>query len=374
MYVLASCVVVLIFYIECVSYVYVCVCCGSSYPTRRQNPPKKQHIRERTKREQKRSKDEKSTSWPSTPSPRLSTLLVLVGADVDTRVGLRVVGGSYGVLSDTLGILVEQDITSVLDESTLPVVVPNRDQKVLIRVMVVLSNKVLDGLGSLPSVVMRDLAGNVMSDVGLANSVKDVLSDRSKELSVKRAKSTLGKGPLFGRVVGQKRVGVLSKRNSDQPMVDLQVRQDVENKDLLESTLRHPVSNDGEDDSETEVGDQDLGSVFRLEDDGRGGEVVGEPRVPLLSTSVPDQISRPSEQLLNDQVVEDDNRSITDSFLEFFLSLLRDGSSIQLSFLLDSRRTDLAPRLGNKHFIPGHMPRSRMMPSMTDPPRMIRNE
>jgi len=143
-----------------------------------------------------------------------------------------VVGGSYGVLSNTPGVLVEQDITSVLDEleskgsvtrvspsiplmmvrlnprpsrdthSTLPVVVPDRDQKVLIRVMVVLSNKVLDGLGSLPSVVMRDLAGNVMSDVGLANSVKNVLSDRAKELSVKSAESTLGKGPLFGRVVG----------------------------------------------------------------------------------------------------------------------------------------------------------------------------
>jgi len=285
-----------------------------------------------------------------------------------------VVGGSYGVLSNTPGVLVEQDITSVLDESTLPVVVPDRDQKVLIRVMVVLSNKVLDGLGSLPSVVMRDLAGNVMSDVGLANSVKNVLSDRAKELSVKSAESTLGKGPLFGRVVGQKRVGVLSKRNSDQPMVDLQVRQDVENKDLLESTLRHPVSNDGEDDSETEVGDQDLGSVFRLEDDGRGGEVVGEPRVPLLSTSVPDQISGPSEQLLNDQVVEDDNRSITERFLEFFLSLLRDGSPIQLSLLGSSRRTNLTPRLGNKHLIPRHMPSSRMMPPMTDPPRMIRNE
>jgi hypothetical protein len=47
---------------------------------------------------------------------------------------------------------------------------------------------------------------------------------------------------------------------------------------------------------------------------------------------------------------------------------------IQLAFLLDGRRTQLTPRLGNKHLIPRHMPRRRMMPSMTDPPRMIRNE
>ena len=52
MYVLASCVVVLIFYIECVSYVYVCVCCGSSYPTRRQNPPKN-NISEKERKESK---------------------------------------------------------------------------------------------------------------------------------------------------------------------------------------------------------------------------------------------------------------------------------------------------------------------------------
>jgi hypothetical protein len=141
-------------------------------------------------------------------------------------------------------------------------------------------------------------------------------------------------------------------------MVDLQVRQDVEDQDLFKSTLRHPVSDDGEDDGETEVGDEDLGKVFRLEDDGRGGEVcrrhthsmihqahfvlsivsrssstpapllltVSEPRVPPLSTGIPDQISGPSEQLLNDQVVEDDNGSITDSLLEFFLSLLRDAA------------------------------------------------
>jgi len=41
---------------------------------------------------------------------------VLVGADVDSRVGLRAVAGNNSVGSDTPSVLVEQDVTSVLDE------------------------------------------------------------------------------------------------------------------------------------------------------------------------------------------------------------------------------------------------------------------
>lgn len=68
--------------------------------------------------------------------------------------------------------------------------------------MVVLSDVVLDGLCGVPSGVVRDLGRDVMGDVGLADSVEDVLSDGSKELAVESAESTLGKGPLLGRVVG----------------------------------------------------------------------------------------------------------------------------------------------------------------------------
>ena len=54
---------------------------------------------------------------PIRPRLRLHWLtpLVLIGADVDARVGLRL-GCDGGVGGDTTGVLVEQDVTRVLNE------------------------------------------------------------------------------------------------------------------------------------------------------------------------------------------------------------------------------------------------------------------
>lgn len=53
---------------------------------------------------------------------------------------------------------------------------------------------------------------------------------------------------------------------------------------------------------------------------------VGHLGVPPLSGSVPDQVGGPSEQLLDDEVVQDDDGSITDGLLQLFLTLLRDAA------------------------------------------------
>jgi hypothetical protein len=71
---------------------------------------------------------------------------------------------------------------------------------------------------------------------------------------------------------------VLSKGDGDQPVVDLQVGQDVEHQDLLESSLAGPEADGREDDQETDVGHDDLGPVFGLEDD-RGRLEVCEERL-----------------------------------------------------------------------------------------------
>lgn len=92
--------------------------------------------------------------------------------------------------------------------SALPVVVEDRLQEVLVRVVVVLADVVLDGLCGVPSGVVRNLAGNVVGDVGLADSVQDVLADGSKEFTVESAEGTLGESPLLGRVVGCERQGI----------------------------------------------------------------------------------------------------------------------------------------------------------------------
>jgi hypothetical protein len=49
---------------------------------------------------------------------------------------------------------------------------------------------------------MRDLGGDVVSDVGLADAVKSVSSERAEELAVNGAEGSTGKVPLVGGVVG----------------------------------------------------------------------------------------------------------------------------------------------------------------------------
>jgi hypothetical protein len=101
--------------------------------------------------------------------------------------------------------------------STLPVVRKDRLQKVLVRVVVVLSDVVLDGLGSVPSGVVGDLAGYVVGDVGLADPVQDVLADRAEEFTVESAQSALGESPLLGRVVSCERMGSQSVSSEQRP-------------------------------------------------------------------------------------------------------------------------------------------------------------
>lgn len=54
---------------------------------------------------------------------------------------------------------------------------------------------------------------------------------------------------------------------------------------------------------------------------------VGHLGVPPLSGSVPDQVRGPSEHLLDDQVVKDDDGSIPDGLPQLFLTLLRDATT-----------------------------------------------
>jgi hypothetical protein len=49
---------------------------------------------------------------------------------------------------------------------------------------------------------VRDLGRDVVRDVGLADSVEDVRTDGTHEVSVNGSKGSTGESPLFGRVVG----------------------------------------------------------------------------------------------------------------------------------------------------------------------------
>lgn len=116
-----------------------------------------------------------------------SRLLVLELGTVDTRVRdvSTFLDGVF--LSNTGGVLEEDDTLVVLDElkisgciravwsemthDTVPVSFVERDKHVLLGPLVVGTKEVLQCLRSLPGVVVRDLGRGVVGDVGLANTV-----------------------------------------------------------------------------------------------------------------------------------------------------------------------------------------------------------
>lgn len=79
----------------------------------------------------------------------------------------------------------------------------------------------------LPCVVVRDLAGDVVSDVGLGDTMGKSLADcahnpandawASHKVTVECAESTTGEGVCGCAVVGEQRIGVLEEGDHDEP-------------------------------------------------------------------------------------------------------------------------------------------------------------
>lgn len=89
------------------------------------------------------------------------------------------------------------------------------------------AEELLESSASFPGVVMRDLARNVVQNVGLRDTMSSVGSDPAhettkvtEEVAIKGGESTTGEGELWCAVVGKQRVGVLEERDQDEPVVD----------------------------------------------------------------------------------------------------------------------------------------------------------
>ena len=93
----------------------------------------------------------------------------------------------------------------------------------LVGLVVVLTEESLQSLCGLPSVVVGHLGRDVVSNVGLGDTVEGDGADPSEELSVDSAESASGEGPLVGRVVGQEGVGVLKEGDQDEPVVNPEI-------------------------------------------------------------------------------------------------------------------------------------------------------
>lgn len=224
------------------------------------------------------------TACPAHPALLLCALAHLLGlGHVDTRVGDVSALFDGDLLSQPSGVFVKDDILIVLNKETVSVRSVEGSPHVLVGAVVVRAQELLQSLCGLPSVVVRDLGGDVVSNMSLADTVENPSTDWAEHVSVNGGEGSSGKSPLVGRVVGEQRVGVLEVGDEDQPVVDPKVRKEVDDQDLGDGSLVGPVAESSEGDPDSNVGNDDVPLVSSLEDDRGRGEVVGTSRVVRLS-------------------------------------------------------------------------------------------
>lgn len=224
---------------------------------------------------------------------RIYLLVLELGLELDTRVRDVSTFLDGVLLGNTSGVLEEDDSLVVLDEliisraqgmekktyDTITVGLVEGDKHVLFGSLVVGTEEVLECLCGLPGVVVRDLGRGVVGDVSLANTVKDPSTDKAHESSVNGSKGTSGKSPLFSTVVRKSGVGVLEVGDEDEPVVDVEVWDTVDDEHLGEAPLDGPVGETGNDGTDSNVGHDDLGSFAVSEDVGLGVKVWTSARV-----------------------------------------------------------------------------------------------
>jgi len=239
---------------------------------------------------------------------------------------------------------------------------------------------------------------------------------------------------------------VLEEGDADEPVVDPKVRDEVVGGDLSEGSVVGPGSESNEEESDSDVGRDDLSSVSLVEHGSVGVEVVGKLGVRLLSRSVPDQVHRLQEEkrekkeegrqrrgleifespldanllthlgnrkeidtktekgeergrteirktsrrkttrtrrekranepekLLEQEVDEDEERSVSDSLSQLELSLLGDVETLDVLLgLVEFGVVQLIPGSGNEDLVSSDVTGSSVVSTVRDPPGVVRN-
>lgn len=166
----------------------------------------------------------------------------------------------------------------------------------------------------------------------------------------------------------------MEESDRNKPVVDIEIRNEVVRSDLGEASVVSPNAKDGSEDGDSGIGGEDLLSVSLVEDDGVRVKVVGELGIVLLSRGVPDQVHRPSEELLSDQVDHDVKRSVSDSLGELGLLLLGDVHAINVFLCLVERGVAmLVSGSRNEDLISGEVAGSGVMSTVRDSPAVVRD-
>lgn len=204
--------------------------------------------------------------------------------------------------------------------------------------------------------------------MGLADAVHEVRSDRAHEVAVHRAEGAALEVPLVGRVVRQRRVGVLEVGDHDEPVVDAEVRDEVVLDDAGEATVEVAEEGDERDHADEEsVREENLGAVALVEDERRRLEVVGPRRVPQLTGGVAEEVRGPTEELLDEEPVQAVDRRVLEELVEFNVG--RDAELL-------AGRGGLVVRggTGDKDLVAGHVAGRGVVLGVRDAPRVVRDQ
>lgn len=267
---------------------------------------------------------------------------------------------------------------------------PEADKDVLLALDVVLSETCLESFSGLPSVVVRDLARDVVGNVGLSDTVEEVRANGSEPVAVNGAERATRESPGLGLVVRKGRVGVLEVSDHDEPVVAPEVGDDVVTEDVRKATLGEhaPGGESAESSSDTNVRDDDLVAVTLVKDDGIGVEVVGELGVVELTRSVAEEVQRPAEELLNEDVgqvvegsiLENLGKPLAPGLLNLRgTDLLLDGVFIvgvvsRFGSGLKGETATLLTGTGNEDLVTGQVTGGGVVAGVRDSPRVVRNE
>lgn len=180
---------------------------------------------------------------------------------------------------------------------------------------------------------------------------------------------------------------MLEVGDHDKPVVAPEVRDDIVAEDVREATLgKHaPGSESAKSSSDTNVGDNDLGAVALIKNDGIGVEVVGVLGVVKLTGSVLKEVKGPAEKLLNEDVEQVIEGGILENFREPLTpglvnvggsNLLLDdiliiGVIARLGGGLKRETATLLTGTGNKDLITGKVTSGSVVAGVRDPPRVV---
>jgi hypothetical protein len=133
---------------------------------------------------------------------------------------------------------------------------------------------------SLPSVIVRDFAGDVMENVGLGDTVGSMSTNPThdwakitKEVAVQSSQCTTGESELRSTVVREDGVSMLKECNEDKPVVDPEVGYQVDAEHSRESESVDGGRHSGKPEHDAQIRENDGTALVRSKHDGVRVEV-----------------------------------------------------------------------------------------------------